>query len=296
MKLLLIFNPSSGNNRATKLLPKIKKLLIKKSLAFDLYTTDYSLHGLEIARDADFENYDGIVVAGGDGTFFNVINGYFQNASSQQIPLGIIPIGTGNAFARELGLKGSCIEDAIDIISYNKPKKIDLGQFKTQNKIYYFHNVLGIGFVSEVIEIANQLKFFGNFAYSLGVFYRVINLENHYVKIIIDGKILERETALIEISNTRYTSNYLMAPNARIDDGLLDITLFNNLSRRKLLYCFPKMYTGKHIHLEEVETFKAKHISISTDLPRILSPDGELVGITPVDIKCLHQSIGIFWR
>lgn len=295
MRLLFIYNPFSGNNRGAKCISQIKKLLTEKSLAFDLHTTDYPLHGLEIVRDADFKEYDGIAVAGGDGTLFNVINGYFQNASSQRIPLGIIPIGTGNAFARELGLKHSCMENAIDIINLNKPKKIDLGQFKTQDKIYYFHNILGLGFVTDVIKIANKLKFFGNMAYSLGVFFKVVILKNYRAKIVIDGKIIERESALIEISNTRYTSNYLMAPNAMIDDGLLDVTLFNDLSRRNLLYGFPKMVKGGHIYLEGVESFKAKHISISTDSPMTLSPDGELVGITPVEIKCIHQCIDIFW-
>ncbi len=82
-----------------------------------------------------------LVVAGGDGTLFEVVNGYFQNQSSERIPIGIIPIGTGNAFVRDLGLDGDCWADTIEIISHNKTKKIDVGQFKTQNKVFYFLNV-----------------------------------------------------------------------------------------------------------------------------------------------------------
>ncbi len=224
MKLLVVYNPFSGNNRARKLLPKIKKSLISKSFKFDLFFTDYPQHGLKVVRDADFNNYDGLVVAGGDGTLFETINGYFQNQSSKRIPIGIIPIGTGNAFVRDLGLEGDCWADAIEIISHNKTKKIDVGQFETQNKVFYFLNVLGLGFVSEVIKTTNNLKLFGNFAYTLSVFLRIIALKDYHLKITIDGKKLERDNLLVEISNTRYTSNFLMAPKAKIDDGVLDVT------------------------------------------------------------------------
>ena len=87
-----------------------------------------------------------------------------------------------------------------------------------------------------------------------------------------------------------------MAPEAKIDDGLLDVTLLGKLSRRRLLHCFPKLFTGEHVFLEEVETFQAKHISITTDIPKVLTPDGELVGITPVEVECLHQAVEVFWK
>ncbi len=296
MKLLVVYNPFSGNNRARKLLPKIKKLLISKSFKFDLFFTDYPQHGLKVVRDADFKNYDGLVAAGGDGTLFEIVNGYFQNQSSKRVPIGIIPIGTGNAFVRDLGLESDHWADAIEIISQNKSKKIDVGQFETQNKVLYFLNVLGLGFVSEVIKTTNKLKLFGNFAYTLSVFLRIMTLKNYYIKIAIDGKTLERDNLLVEISNTRYTSNFLMAPNAKVDDGLLDVTLFSHLSRLKLIHSFPKIFTGEHVNMDEVETFQAKHINIATDSPKVLSPDGELTGFTPVDVRCLHQAIDVFWK
>jgi diacylglycerol kinase (ATP) len=87
-----------------------------------------------------------------------------------------------------------------------------------------------------------------------------------------------------------------MAPNALIDDGLLDITILKKMSRRKLLSSFPKIFTGEHIHLPEVETYQAKRIKIVSKKPKVLSPDGELIGITPVEIECLNQAIEVFWK
>lgn len=97
-----------------------------------------------------------------------------------------------------------------------------------------------------------------------------------------------------EISNTRYTSNFLMAPGASIDDGLLDVTLLGKASRTRLLRCFPKIFTGEHVHLDEVETFKAKKITLHTDEPKILAPDGENLGSTPVEVECLQRAIKVF--
>jgi diacylglycerol kinase (ATP) len=85
-----------------------------------------------------------------------------------------------------------------------------------------------------------------------------------------------------------------MAPDAQIDDGVLDVTLLGRISRRRLLRLFPTVFRGEHIQYPEVETFKARSIKVSSDQPKILSPDGELVGTTPAEITCLHQALDVF--
>ncbi len=296
MKILLIYNPQAGHKRAKKLLPSIESMLTEHQIDFDLFLTDYPEHAIEIVRDADFDKYDGLVASGGDGTLFEVINGYYKNQQKKKIPLGILPTGTGNAFARDLDLHVSKWKEAIEIISYNKPRKVDVGHFHTHGQDYYYLNILGIGFVADVTETAHKLKIFGNIAYTFGVFYRTIFLNSNHLTMEIDGNLIERESTFVEISNTRYTANFLMAPNAKIDDGLLDITLAGKFSRIRLLQCFPKIFTGEHIHLKEVETFQARKIKIQSDIPKVLTPDGELVGITPVEIECLPRDIEVFWK
>lgn len=87
-----------------------------------------------------------------------------------------------------------------------------------------------------------------------------------------------------------------MAPDAEMDDGFLDITLANSLTRRRLLKIFPKVFTGEHIKEPEIETFQAKKIYFETDVPKILAPDGELIGTTPVKVNCLHKDMEVFWK
>jgi YegS/Rv2252/BmrU family lipid kinase len=296
MKILLLYNPYAAHKRAMKLIPHMEALFAKHKIDFDLFLTDYPEHGIEIIRQVDFSKYDGVVAAGGDGTLFEVINGYFKNSSERKIPLGVLPIGTGNAFARDLDLDNSKLDQAVKIISGRKLRKVDAGKFKTHGQEYYYLNILGIGFVADVTETARKLKFLGNIAYTFGVFYRTVFLNSNRLTITLDDKTVQRESIFIEISNTRYTANFLMAPNAKIDDGLLDVTLVNKLSRRKLLQSFPKIFTGEHIYLDEVETFQAQKIKIHSDVSKVLTPDGELMGITPVEIECLPSAIEVFWK
>jgi diacylglycerol kinase (ATP) len=296
MKVLLVYNPYAAHKRAKKILPEVEACFIDNGIQFDFRLTDYPEHAVDIVAKADFSLYDGVVAAGGDGTLFEVINGYFKNPEQGRIPLGVLPIGTGNAFARDFELDVSRWKNAIEIIRLGRPRRVDVGKYHTHGQDYYFINILGLGFVADVGKTAQRLKFLGNVSYTLGVFYQMAFLKVFKVRIEADGRTIEGENIFVEISNTRYTSNFLMAPNAEIDDGLLDVTLLWKASRRRLVQCFPKIFTGEHIHMAEVEHFKAKSISVETSVPKVLTPDGELVGITPVKVECLRQAVPVFWR
>ena len=296
LKLLLIYNPNAGHGRSGKIYHEVKEYFKTKDIKIDTKFTEHQKHGLDIVAKADFESYDGVVAAGGDGTLFEVINGYYRNKSKKRIPIGVLPMGTGNSFSIDLNLDKTKWKEGIDIISQNRPRKVDVGCFKTNEDEYYYLNILGLGFVADVGKTAIGLKSLGNISYTLGVIYQTLFLRSHHLKIELDGKKLERENIFVEISNSRYTANFLMAPKAKIDDGYLDITLLKKVTRRRLLSCFPKVITGEHVNLDEIETFQAKNIRIETDVPKNLTPDGELYGTTPVEVKCLHQAVEVFWR
>ncbi|PKL84291.1 MAG: hypothetical protein CVV24_00335 [Ignavibacteriae bacterium HGW-Ignavibacteriae-3] len=297
MKIFYLNNPASGNKNGAKYFPLIIKELDNRNIEHEFAQTEFAGHGTEIIGNLDFEKFDGIAVSGGDGTLFETINGYFANKSSKRIPVGIIPIGRGNAFARDLGLVSDRWAESIEAISAGKTKKVDVGLFTTGGKKYYFINILGFGFVTDIAGTAYKLRMLGNLSYVLGVFYRTAALNAYDLKIEADGKILERENVFVEISNSRYTGrDFLMAPSAKLDDGLLDITLLNKLSRSKVLQCLPKIFKGTHIHMKEVETFQAKHIKIETGTPKLLTPDGQLMGSTPIEVECVPKAIEVFYK
>lgn len=297
MKSLLIYNPKAGHGRAEKLLKTIESLLTKYNIPFEIQFTGYRGHAIELIKNVNLSNFRSIIAAGGDGTLFEVVNGLMNNKSTtEKPPIGIIPIGTGNAFVRDMGLDNKNVEKAIEVIASCNKKKVDVGEIITHGETYYFLNIVGLGFVSDVAKLAHKLKLFGNFSYTLGVFLKMIPLKSYPLTIEIDGNTFKRDNLFVEISNSRYTSNFLMAPKAEIDDGFLDITLLNKTTRRRLLQYFPKIFTGDHIFVEDVETFKAKKISIHTETNKELTPDGEILGMSPVEIQCLHQAIEVFWK
>ncbi len=296
MKTLVIYNPKAGHGRAGKLLPEIKKLFNENGIDAEFLFTEKKGHGISLVETADLAKYQAVVAAGGDGTLFETLNGLFLNKSDKKPPLGILPIGTGNAFVRDMSLDNGKYKKAIEIIAQGKTKRVDVGRFKSGNQRYYYINIVGLGFVSDVAELAHKLKFLGNLSYSIGVFAKLIPLKTFYAKIEFDGKTIERECIFIEVSNSTYTSNFLIAPNAKIDDGLLDITILNKTTRRRVVYAFPKIFKGEHIKLPEVETFKAEKISIFTEENKVLTPDGEILGTSPFEIECLKQAVEIFWR
>ena len=296
MKLLVIYNPQACGKRAGKLLPDVKSYFAKKNIKADILLTEYRRHGIELVKDSDLSQYDGLVASGGDGTLFEVLNGYYQNTAKEKPPIGLLPNGTGNAFAKELNLQSFEWQKAIDIIALNKTREIDVARLSTEGKTYHFINILGVGFVADVGAIVEKLKGLGELSYLLGVLYQIVFLKSTKMKIEIDGEKIKRDAIFIEVANTRYTgSAFIMAPDAIVDDGYLDVILANKVSRLKIMKLLPTIFKGEHVLDEKVEVFKVKKIRIETDVPKGLIPDGELFGSTTIEIECLHKDVQFFW-
>jgi YegS/Rv2252/BmrU family lipid kinase len=294
MKIFYLNNPASGHKNGRKFFPLITKAFKEKRIEFISLQTEYAGHGTEIIKQLNFDQFDAVVVSGGDGTLFEAINGYFANRSAKRIPLGVIPIGRGNAFARDLDLLPERWEEAITAIEGGKTRKVDVGKFSTGGNQFYFINILGFGFVTDTAATAQKLNMLGDLSYLLGVFRQTVTLKPYRLTLEYDGKRIERDNVFVEISNSRYTGkDFLMAPAAKIDDGLLDITLLNKLTRRKLLQCLPKIFTGTHGTMKEVETFRARHLKIETFPAKMLTPDGQLMGSTPIEVECLPAAIEV---
>jgi len=293
MKLNLILNPAAGKNKGEHAIETAIPLLEAKGIQSEVLTSLYSGHVIDLVQQIDLSKFDGIVAVGGDGTLFEVINGLLKKHKNLAIPLGQIPVGTGNSFIKDLNIHS--IEDAVNSIFSGKTRKIDVGHFKYPEGEYYFINLLGTGFVANVAHRAGRYKTLGPLSYIIGVFEELIKLGSVPVEITIDGKVLQRDFIFAEICNSTKTGgNMIMAPEARIDDGLFDVILLNKISRFNLLKVFPQIFKGTHIHDSHVETFRGKHIKLVTDKPQLLSPDGEVFGTTPIEVTMLTQKITMF--
>ena len=295
LKLLVIFNPNAAYGRSQKKLAEIKTRLASLDIHASIKSTTHPGHGSELVAAADLTSFDGIVAAGGDGTLFEVLNGLYQHPRSDRVPLGLLPIGTGNAFARDLGLQPFDWPAAIDILHQGHTRQVDVGRVQATDCEYYFLNVVSMGFAVEASQTAKNLKFIGNSAYTIATLWQALKLKDYPLEIELDGQIINQDNIFVTISNTRYTgTHFLIAPGAVIDDGLLDITLLQKLPRHRLLRLFPTIYHGGHVERSEVTVHKAANITIRSPAGMLLGPDGEFKGRTEARISCLHQDLTMF--
>lgn len=293
MKYCMIVNPHAGKKQGMKAAKIAADKLKEHDIDIDMFISKKHGDSITLAENLDIQNYDGILSVGGDGTLFEVINGLLKNRDDIKIPIGQIPAGTGNSFIKDLGITN--LEDSLRVILSGKTMAVDLGEFSYSKGKYFFINLLGSGFVSNVAYRARKYKKLGSLSYIFGVLEEVAVLKSTKIEITIDGKLIKREAIFTEICNSRYTGGkMMMAPNAKIDDGLFDIVILNKVSRKNILSLFPLLFKGEHINDDAIEVFTGKTISLKSDKQLALTPDGETFGESPIDIIMHPKKIKMF--
>ncbi len=293
MKYCMIVNPHAGKKQGLAAAKKAFHQLNENNIDVEMLISKKHGDSITLASKLSLEDFDGILAVGGDGTLFEVINGVLKNNHEIDIPIGQIPVGTGNSFIKDLNVTD--FEKSLQTIISGRTKEIDLGEFSYTKGKHFFINLLGTGFVSNVAYRAKKYKMLGSLSYIFGVLEEVIFLKSTKIELNIDGKIIERDAVFTEICNSRYTGgDMLMAPDAKIDDGLLDVIILNKVSRRKLLSLFPLLFRGAHIEDNSIEVFKGKNISLKSDSVLSLTPDGETFGKTPITVTVHSKKIKMF--
>ncbi len=294
MTIALIANPCAGGGKGSRILPRVEHALQRNRIDYRIFITQHHAHALEIAGRLQPGRYDGIVSMGGDGTNFHLLNGLLKRNDADQLPpLGIIPVGSGNSFALDLGIRSTA--GGLRALVRATTRPVDVCRFSQADDSWYFVNLAGFGFVTDVARTAHRLKRFGDFSYVLGVFYRMLDLRFHHMELEIDGRRIEGKNCFVEFCNSRYTGGrMLMAPDAKIDDGQFDVVVVGPLSRGSLMATFPKIFNGTHGSNPAVRIYRARTARVTTDPTKMLLPDGELFGSTPTRIDILPRRVRYF--
>ena len=293
MKLLMLSNPLAGRRRGLAVAEKSLEMLRQRGQTVENIFSNRPGYLVEVAAQEVNGDWDGIIALGGDGTLFEVINGMMKGNLALPIPLGVVPAGTGNSFSRDLGIRTHA--DAIELIAAGATRPVDLGECQCADTRFVFINILGFGFVADVAQKAYSYRKWGALNYVIGVFIITRNLNSFPLEFEIDGRSCQRDNIFVEISNSRKTGgDMIMAPDARIDDGLLDVVLLNKLSRLRLLSALPRIFAGTHLKMREVEHFTARTMSFRSTPAKVLTPDGEITGTTPITINVLPGKIRVF--
>lgn len=296
MRILVVYNPRAGGGRAQRLLPAIRDYLATRTIDAEILLTEARGHATTLVEQCDLTPYDAVVAAGGDGTLFEVLNGCLRNPGAHKPALGLIPNGTGNAFMKELGLRPSDWRRAIDIIAKHKTRDLDVGRLEAHDGTWHFLNIVGMGFIAEIAAMAARLKWLGRSAYTVATLLRLPWLKARVLRMDIDGETVEREAVFVEVANSSYTgTSFLIAPKARLDDGLLDVVLLKRISRLGLLRLFRSVYDGSHVRHPQVEYLQVRSITVTEPTPGPLVPDGEILGMSPARFECLPGAVRFLW-
>jgi diacylglycerol kinase (ATP) len=234
---------------------------------------------------------DALVVVGGDG----IISVALQALALGDVPLGIIPAGTGNDHAREYGLPTGDPAAAADVVVDGRAETVDLGRIKgADGTDRWFGTVMAAGFDSLVSDRTNRMSWpHGRMRYNVAMVAELSKLRLLPFRLTFDGEELVTDLTLAAFGNTRsYGGGMLICPDADHSDGQLDVTMVQSASRTKLIRLFPTVFKGTHVDLDQVRTARAKVITV--DSPGINAyADGEFMCPLPVEVSAVAAALRI---
>lgn len=311
VSMLVIVNPLAGRGFGDSARPKIRRLLAEHGLQFDLVSTSWAGEAVELARQAVLDGYETVVAAGGDGTYQEVINGMLA-ASQERVTgtLGVLPVGSGCDFAYSVGIP-SDLEGACARLAEHHTKTIDLGKVIVDVPVQdkpgsrYFDNTVGIGFDGVVTEECRRFKRLRGMALYLPAVLKTVFVSLKPPRCTIEYAVdevgphpaadhgsqlehhLDKTVLMATICNgQREGGGFFIAPEARNDDGLLDVCLADNLPRLKILGMIPHFMKGTHVSKPSVTMLRSQHIVITSPDPLIAHADGEMLCTDAHRIEC----------
>jgi diacylglycerol kinase (ATP) len=241
------------------------------------------------------ENCSTALIFGGDGT----VNRHLAQLHHYKIPTLVVPTGSGNDFAKGLGIRS--VDIALQAwkqfcADQKNVKEIDLGVIRAGSKETLFCCVAGVGMDAEANARANRmppwLKSRGG--YVLAALQSLIAFKPAEMNIMAEGREIRRSAFFIAVGNAlSYGGGMKVTPQATLDDGLLDVCLVSKMNKLKLLCWVPTIFFGEHLRLKEVEYFQATQVSIDADRKLDLYADGEYAGQTPVEIGLIRQRMRV---
>jgi diacylglycerol kinase (ATP) len=289
---LLIVNPVAGHGHGEKVFKDVIPDLEKKIPKLTIRHSSAPRHAIELGREAAKLGFRRILCLGGDGTPFEVLNGFYAEVSVQTpLELGLIPAGTGNSFLRDFGILSAA--QALEALFSGNKRPVDLLSFSLseagRRKQFFSLNLIGIGLIADILETTNaRFKFLGAAGYSLSVLVHLLRGLRNGMR--IETPLLQGDypkSALV-ICNSKYTGGKMMiAPNADTSDGRADLVIFRDAGRRDIVNIFRGVFSGNHAAHPKVEMATATEFRISGSLPLQVMADGELLGHTPLDGRVL---------
>nr|NLI50780.1 diacylglycerol kinase family lipid kinase [Propionibacterium sp.] len=296
--LTLLVNPAAGRGRARWRLPTVVDRLGAALPATDVvvrFTAD-AVDARALASDAvaRAEPGDALVVLGGDGMASVGLNA----AAGSGVPLGILPAGTGNDFCRGVGLPTK-LDAALAVVAAGATREVDLmsvtGDLADGTDHRWVGSIVSTGFDERVNWRANHVPVnVGAPTYAYAVFAELRTFRPLPYRLVVDGVVRELDAILVAVGNAGvFGGGIRVCPDARVDDGLLDVTIVHPVSPALLVKLFPQLFTGRFTEHPAVELLRAREVVIDGD-GLFGMADGELLGRPPLTCRAVPAAVRLF--
>ncbi|MGA5464582.1 diacylglycerol kinase [Mycobacterium sp. NPDC050041] len=291
-RITLLTNPLSGHGNAPHAAQRAVARFQQRGVdVCEIVGTD-AAHARRLVDEALAAGTDALVVAGGDG----VISLALQALALGDVPLGIVPAGTGNDHARAFGVPTGNPEAAADIVVDGRTQTIDLGRIEDAGgAVTWFGTVMAAGFDSLVSDRTNRMRWpHGRMRYNVAMVAELSRLRLLPFRLTFDdGEETVTDLTLAAFGNTRsYGGGMLICPDADHTDGLLDVTMVHSASRSRLIRLFPTVFKGTHVGLDEVTTARAQRVHV--DSPGINAyADGDYACALPVTVSAVPRALRV---
>jgi diacylglycerol kinase (ATP) len=290
----VVVNPNANRGRGRESGEQVFAELAKRGIAaINLSGPDAASASSKGQIAISDQELSGVIAVGGDGTAQLAVNLCVPN----QIPMGLIPAGSGNDQARELNIPRDSIADAVEHLVNHlySPRRVDVMRVKTSTREFWSLGSISAGFDALCAQRANGLKWpKGPNSYVAAMLLELPRFEPIEYHLDVDGEKRSLKAMLCGVANVKnFGGGMKISPDSEITDGDLEVFILHEVSRPRLLRIFPTVYQGKHVAFDEVEIFKAKSVSIANDgFP--MTCDGELIGPAPFSVQVHPQGLQVF--
>ncbi|MET0734392.1 MAG: diacylglycerol kinase [Microbacterium sp.] len=297
MNVALLANPAARAGAHAGAATRAAGRLRQHGIRTTILSGGSAAESSELLRTAIGLGTDAVVVAGGDGTVHLAI----QELAETGIPLGIIPIGTGNDLAGTLGLRELDVDAAADAIASGSLRSIDLARVtRADGTSSYFGSVLASGFDSRVNDRANAMRWpRGGSRYNIAILVEFLTLKGLPYEVDLEHADGTRERivgdlVMATVGNGRtYGGGIPICPDADPSDGLLDVVLVRPAGRLRLLRLLPRVYRGTHASVPEVSIFRVRSVRLAS--PGVTAyADGDPIGALPLTIEVVRDALRVF--
>jgi diacylglycerol kinase (ATP) len=291
---VFLVNPEAENGATGRRWPELAHRAAALGLRGDALLSERPGQLAELAREAADGGAELLVAVGGDGTVNEIANGI----AGRSVPLAVIPRGTGWDFVRTYGIPRR-LEDAVELALHGRTREIDLGRARYRawdgaERESLFANIASAGMSGAIAKRANESSkaLGGKASYlwaTLAVFAR---WRNDDVRVRVDGEEHAGRMHDVVVANGRYFGGGMkICPDAEPDDGLFDVLLIGDLTKRDLLLTLPKTYRGKHLPHPKATVLRATSVDVETAEPLPVELDGEQPGTTPASFEVVPRAL-----